>query len=89
MVDDHVALLDHERISQAHVVGYSMGAVLTEQLALTHPERVRAAPMGAGVLPSDSAAMRTRLAPWLAGPASGRRLTKFIWEDRCDVLPSL
>lgn len=86
MVDDLVALLDHERIAQAHVVGYSMGAVLTAQLALRHPERVRTATIAAGVIPKDSAAMHALVAPWIAELTSGRRLVKFI-KDIAPVLP--
>jgi pimeloyl-ACP methyl ester carboxylesterase len=78
MVDDLVALLDHERVAQAHVVGYSMGAILTAQLALTHPERVRTATMAAGLFPKDSAAMHAFGAPWIADIANGRRLTNFV-----------
>lgn len=86
MVEDLVALLDHERIEQAHVVGYSMGAVLTAQLALRHPERVRTVTMAAGVFPKDSAAMSALGAPWIADIRSGRRLTKFV-KDVAPVLP--
>ena len=78
MVDDLVALLDHERIAQAHVVGYSMGAILTAELALTHPGRVRTATMVAGIFPKDSVAMHALGAPWIADIASGRRLTRFV-----------
>lgn len=86
MVGDLVALLEHERIAQAHIVGYSMGAVLTAQLALTHPERVRTATMAAGIFPKDSAAMHALGAPWIADVMSGRRLTKFV-KDIVPVLP--
>ncbi len=86
MVDDLVALLDHLQIAQAHVVGYSMGAVLTAQLALTHPERVRTATMAAGLFPKDSAAMHALGAPWIAEITSGRRLTKFV-KEIVPVLP--
>lgn len=48
MTDDVVRLLDHLKISKAHVVGYSMGAGITCDLMLKHPERVRSATLGAG-----------------------------------------
>jgi len=86
MVDDLVALLDHLQIAQAHVVGYSMGAMLTAKLALTHPERVRTATLAAGVFPRDSAATHALMAPWIAEITSGRRLTKFI-KDIVPVVP--
>jgi pimeloyl-ACP methyl ester carboxylesterase len=38
---DALALLDHLRIERAHLVGISMGAGISQDLALNHPERVR------------------------------------------------
>ncbi len=46
MVEDAVRLLNHLKIRQAHVVGYSMGAMLTNKLIVTHPERVLSATLG-------------------------------------------
>jgi pimeloyl-ACP methyl ester carboxylesterase len=46
MVEDVVRLLDHLKIKKAHIVGYSMGASLTLQVAARHPERVRTAVLG-------------------------------------------
>ena len=43
MAEDARRLLDHLHIEQAHVMGYSMGARITAQLALAHPNRVRTA----------------------------------------------
>jgi pimeloyl-ACP methyl ester carboxylesterase len=51
MAQDAVRLLDHLHIAQAHVVGYSMGAGLTLQLAARYPERVRTATLGGAGLP--------------------------------------
>ena len=47
-VDDLVRLLDHLQIERAHVVGYSLGALITLKLLTTHPERVRSAVLAAG-----------------------------------------
>lgn len=41
MAEDAVAVLDEEGIERAHVLGASMGGVLTQILAVRHPERVR------------------------------------------------
>ncbi|HEY2081385.1 MAG TPA: alpha/beta hydrolase [Verrucomicrobiae bacterium] len=40
MVEDVVRLMDHLRIQQARIVGYSMGAVIAMKLAVMHPGRV-------------------------------------------------
>jgi len=41
MVGDALALLDHLQISDAHVVGHSMGGWIAETIAARHPERAR------------------------------------------------
>ncbi len=46
MVEDAVGLLDHLKIERAHVVGYSMGGMITMKLLSTHPERVISAIVG-------------------------------------------
>jgi pimeloyl-ACP methyl ester carboxylesterase len=46
MAEDVRALMDHQRIERAHVMGYSMGARIAAYLALAHPQRVRAAVFG-------------------------------------------
>jgi pimeloyl-ACP methyl ester carboxylesterase len=43
MAEDARRLLDHLKIGQADVIGYSMGARIAAFLALKHPERVRSA----------------------------------------------
>ena len=41
MADDAVAVLDHLQIDTARVVGWSMGGVIAQSLAVKHPRRVR------------------------------------------------
>lgn len=57
MARDLKRLLDHLGLPKAHVVGYSMGALITNKLRELHPERLQAAVLGgAGWLkPGDDA----------------------------------
>ena len=41
MADDAIAVLDHAAIETAHVVGASMGGVITQIIGVRHPERTR------------------------------------------------
>lgn len=41
MADDYAALMDHLGITQARVVGVSLGSTIAQQLALRHPQKVR------------------------------------------------
>src|SRR5258708_36291477 len=40
MAEDAIRLLDHLKIKKAHVVGYSMGAMITNYLVVSHPDRI-------------------------------------------------
>jgi len=41
MADDALAVLDAEEVASAHVMGASMGGVISQILAVRHPDRVR------------------------------------------------
>jgi pimeloyl-ACP methyl ester carboxylesterase len=58
MMRDAVRLLDHLEIAKAHIVGYSMGAVITDKLLAEHPERFLTATLGGigWVKPNDDRA---------------------------------
>jgi pimeloyl-ACP methyl ester carboxylesterase len=52
LASDVVGLLDHLGIDRAHVLGHSMGAAVTIELAVSHPTRVRSiVPVSASVRP--------------------------------------
>ena len=40
MVGDTLALLDHLGIDRAHILGYSLGGIVAQQIAIRYPERV-------------------------------------------------
>jgi len=66
MAGDVRALLDHLGIERADVMGYSMGARITANLAIAHPERVRSAILGGvGVRLITGAGMREEVAAGL------------------------
>lgn len=78
MVDDVVALLDRLAVPQAHVVGYSMGALLAANLALDHPTRVRSATLLAGPFWEDSLASAREMAPYIADLRTDAGLAPFF-----------
>ncbi len=51
MVEDSIRLLDHLKIKKAHIVGYSMGAMLAGDILAQHPDRCLSVVLGgAGVI---------------------------------------
>jgi 3-oxoadipate enol-lactonase len=46
MADDVAAVLDHAKVSRAHIYGISMGGMIAQEFALKHPSRVRGLVLG-------------------------------------------
>lgn len=78
MIDDVLALLDSLHIPSAHVVGYSLGGLLTAQLSTQAPERIRSATLVAAAVFPDSASLATLLKPHIAALETGKGLTTFM-----------
>ncbi len=78
MVRDVRKLMDHLGLRRAHLVGYSLGGLLSANLAVDHPSRVRSVTFVAPALWSDSAEFRRDLAPYVAALKDGRGLLPFF-----------
>lgn len=93
MAEDVRALLDHLGLARADVMGYSMGARITANLAIAHPDRTRSAILGGigvrlvrgGGLPESIA--RALEAPSLADveDAQGRMFRAFADKTKSDL----
>jgi pimeloyl-ACP methyl ester carboxylesterase len=46
MAEDVIRLMDHLQLPKAHLVGYSLGGMITMKLLALHPERVSSAVLG-------------------------------------------
>ena len=77
MADDACAVLDHYGISDAHVVGASMGGAIAQILAVKHPTRVRSLTLACTAC--RNLPWRTELLRHWAETANGRGLRQ--WAD--------
>ena len=71
MVTDVVALLDHLRIQRAHLVGFSMGALVAANVAVHFSTRVRTVSLLAGPFYLDSTGARQATAQFVADIQAG------------------
>jgi pimeloyl-ACP methyl ester carboxylesterase len=59
LVEDVIRLLDHHKIDKAHIVGYSMGGIITAKFLAKHPDRALSGTLcGAGWLREGSLEQR-------------------------------
>jgi pimeloyl-ACP methyl ester carboxylesterase len=93
MAEDVRALLDHLRLERADVMGYSMGARITANLALAHPDRVRSGILGGmGSRMVDGSVMPHRIAEAMEAPSlddvtdpQGRAFRAFAQQTKSDL----
>lgn len=77
MAEDAVRLLDHLGIKKAHIVGYSMGGMITAKLLTTHPDRFLTATLGGhgGLKEGDD---MNRLAPLVESLEAGKGIAPLL-----------
>jgi pimeloyl-ACP methyl ester carboxylesterase len=78
MVDDQVALLEALDVQRVHLVGYSMGGLLSANMVLRHPERIASATFVAGAFFEDSAETTRVLEPSIAALETEEGLIPFF-----------
>jgi pimeloyl-ACP methyl ester carboxylesterase len=85
MAEDLNHLLDHLKISKAHLIGHSMGGVIALQYALLYPQRVRSLTVADSRLRAFQPTQRPKDWPnWTTANKTLRELGIFIPEDEPD-----
>jgi len=82
MAADTVALMDWLKIEDAHIIGFSMGGMIAQKMAVYHPERTRSLTLvmtttGAKHLPPPTAEARKSLTNLASGETAQERATAF------------
>jgi pimeloyl-ACP methyl ester carboxylesterase len=78
MVDDVVRLMDHLKMTRAHLVGHSMGALIAANVAARYPKRVASATLIAGPYYRDKPTFTKESERWLGDLESGTGLVNFM-----------
>lgn len=78
IVDDVVRLMDHLKITRAHLIGHSMGALIAANVVARYPDRVSSATLVAGPFYPDAAAFTSATSRWVADLESGKGLSNFM-----------
>jgi pimeloyl-ACP methyl ester carboxylesterase len=82
-VNDHLHVMEKLGIQRAHIVGFSLGGLIAQRLAVTHPERVDRLVI-IGAVAGRTAEERQRVLDRLAlvdreGPAAAARISVQRW----------
>ena len=78
MTADVIGLLDHLGLARAHLVGHSMGALISADAAEHYPDRVTSVTLIGGPFFPDSVTMAGALQPYVRDMREGRGLVAFI-----------
>jgi pimeloyl-ACP methyl ester carboxylesterase len=86
MAEDVVRLLNHLKLPKAHLLGYSMGAIIAGKIAATHPDRVLSVVYGgqAPILTSKVKADAREITVFAKAVEEGKGLGSYLLE----VLPA-
>lgn len=71
MLDDVLLLMDNRGVGRAHVIGYSMGALMAANLAARHPDRVLSVTLLGVPYFGDSATARAFFSPYAEAMRNG------------------